>query len=283
MKLPAREHVKSIDYGWRDLQNGVWGEFGRIDEIDNALVIYDTFKEYGYSDAVAFAALVNARAESAFDNTAVMNEPFAYRGRYYPNGSSAIGLFQLLPSKFGAGGPTGPEEGYDRVFQDRKFAGNKWQARRYGDKPDARGRRYYDGTDPRINTERIILEVERDGTKLLEADRRGASIADLSYIFGRDIERPQKSSWYRRRLAAEMFGNDIAYTRHPNDVLFATEAEVQAVFAAGTRPEPAPEVRVSVPAPVASSPTPRRAGQPLFLALLLMAISGGASLLGRRE
>jgi hypothetical protein len=141
---------------------------------------------------------------------------------HYPNGTGAIGLFQLLPSASGAGGPTGPEQGFDTVFQGGRYAGTPWQARHYHTVPDGAGRTYYDATDPVVNTQRIVMEVQRDGEKLMEAYERGASIAYLSYIFGRDIERPSISTWYRQHEAVKMMGSELALTRHPSR-MFASE------------------------------------------------------------
>lgn len=251
-RLPAREYVERMTTGWRPLAEAREGRHGVVNERHNALVIYEVFKEAGYSDAIAMAAIVNAWAESALDNTAVMDQPFWYGGKHYPNGSGAIGLFQLLPSQFGGGGPTGPEEGYSREFQGRRYAGNPWQARHHGEIPDAAGRTYYDATDPRVNTERIVLEVERDGARLLAAEARGASIAELSDIFGRDIERPQNSTRYRRALAADLFGHDIAYARNPASMFLPEPDPVEVAIASmgftcpdhtpgpSARPEPAP-------------------------------------------
>lgn len=191
-------------------------------EMRNARIIHETFVEHGYSDALGFAAIVNAYAESQLNERARMSQPFAWKGLNYPQGTGAIGLFQLLPSKWGAGGPTGPDRGYSRTFMEGRWAGTRSQAARFFDTPNVAGRRYYDGTDPRLNTERIILEVERDGARLLAAEKKGASIAEMSYIFGRDIERPQLASHHRRHLAEKMFGEELARTRHP-ERLFAPE------------------------------------------------------------
>jgi len=210
--LPARTWLDSISTPGRSFTE---------DERHNAEVIYETFREQGLPHSLAFAAIANAWAESALDADARMTQPFAWEGIYYPNGTGAIGLFQLLPSPGGAGGPSGPERGYSRTFLDGRWAGTPWQARQYGDHPDPAGRRYYDGTDPRINSERIILEVERDGERLRQAWKRGATIAELAHIFGRDIERPQNATHHRRLLAIRMFGEELALTRHP-DRLFAT-------------------------------------------------------------
>ena len=222
--LPASQWLDRITTGWRPLR-AQRGQHGWIDERYNAHVIHEVFRDYGYSHALAFAAIVNAWAESALDNTAVMDTPFAYNGKRYPRGSGAIGLFQLLPSSSGAGGPSGPEQGYRRTFRGGRYAGNRWQARHYHDEPDSRTRRYYDATDPRTNTERIVLELERDGKRIVQADARGASIAQLAYLFGRDIERPQSSTWYRRKLAADMLGEELAWAKNPNTTLFAPEVD----------------------------------------------------------
>ncbi len=207
--------LESMRNGWRPLSELERGEFGMINEVENARIIYDAFREGGYSNAIAFAAIGNAWAESALDNTAVMDDPFRYNGKTYPHGSGAIGLFQLLPSSSGAGGPTRLERGYPRGFHNEKYAGNAYQARHHGTVPDGYGRMYYDATDPRTNADRIVLEMERDGAAILEAEARGASIAHLTYLFGRDIERPGMPTYYRRQIAADMLGHKLAYARHP--------------------------------------------------------------------
>jgi len=221
--LPPSEWLASI---------GTPGRAFDARERHNATVIYRTFREAGLPHSIAFAAIVNAWAESALDSRARMTQPFAWKGLYYPKGTGAIGLFQLLPSPGGAGGPSGPERGYSRTFLDGRWAGTPWQASRYGDTPDGRGRRYYDGTDPVLNTERIILEVERDGDRLMAAWKRGATIAELADIFGRDIERPQLSTRHRRYLAVKMFGPELALTRHP-DRLFAPERPREPAYLSG--------------------------------------------------
>lgn len=223
-RLPASEYVNRISTGWRSLEDDRPGMRGTVNELTNARIIHEAFTEAGYPNAIAFAAIVNAWSESALDANARMSQRFVWRDKVYPEGTGAIGLFQLLPSVSGAGGPSGIEQGYTRDFMDGRYAGTRWQATKHFDKPDWRGRRYYDGTDPRLNTRRILLEVERDGARLMKAHERGASIAELSDIFGRDIERPQSSTRYRRKLAADMLGADLAYARHP-ERLFAPEPE----------------------------------------------------------
>lgn len=214
--LPAEDWLASIKTPGRQFTP---------QERHNVQVIHQTFHEEGYPHALAFAAIANAWAESALNERARMSQPFAWKGLSYPNGTGAIGLFQLLPSKWGAGGPTGPDRGYSRVFMGGRWAGTRYQAMRYADTPDGAGRRYYDGTDPRLNTQRILLEVERDGGRLMAAAERGASIAELAHIFGRDIERPQNATHHRRQLAIKMFGSELALTRHP-ERLFVDEGEV---------------------------------------------------------
>lgn len=237
--LPAEAWLDRITTGWRPLRDGEPGRYGMADERTNAQVIYEVFREAGYSHGIAFAAIVNAWSESALDQNAIMDAPFTWndprrdRTKHYPRGTRAVGLFQLLPSVSGAGGPSGIAEGYSRDFQGRRYAGTRWQARRYGDTPDGLGRMYYNGQDPRINAERIVLEVDRDGDRLVAAAARGASIAELSDIFGRDIERPQSSTRYRRTLAAKMLGAELAWARNP-DRLFRGKldpADVAIAFA----------------------------------------------------
>jgi hypothetical protein len=269
-RLPATAYLDRISTGWRPLGDGRLGVFGTVDEVTNARIIHRAFVEAGYPDSIAFAAIVNAWSESALDNNARMNRRFVYKDKVYPDGTGAIGLFQLLPSVSGAGGPSGIEQGYSRDFMDGRYAGTRWQATRYFDKPDALGRRYYDGTDARLNTERIILEVERDGERLIKAAERGASIAELADIFGRDIERPSISTRYRRKLAADMLGRDLAYARHP-ERLFAPEPEpferhlmLAQMQCPWLPPAPAPTVEEAPP----------WEGQSTFLGGLAMAVSG---------
>jgi len=59
--------------------------------------------------------------------------------------------------------------------------------------------------DPQSNTDRIIVETQDYGTQLMEAYNAGASLATLSVIFGRDIERPADASG-RDDTARKMFG-----------------------------------------------------------------------------
>ena len=223
--LPGSAWLDRIETGWGPLRDDMPGRHGLVNKRENARVIYWAFVDAGYPEAIAYAAIVNSMSESALDNSARMSDVFTYGDLHYPRGTGAIGLFQLLPSRNGAGGPSGPEQGLSELFQGGRWAGTPWQATHHHDVPDGLGRTYYDATDPVLNTQRIILEVERDGDALMAAYHRGASIAHLSYLFGRDIERPSVSTWYRRREAVQMLGQELAMTRHP-DRLFAPEPSV---------------------------------------------------------
>ncbi len=59
--------------------------------------------------------------------------------------------------------------------------------------------------DPYLNTRRIIGETKQYGSNLMSAYRGGASLADLSLIFGRDIERPANKGVGRDNTARELF------------------------------------------------------------------------------
>jgi hypothetical protein len=59
---------------------------------------------------------------------------------------------------------------------------------------------------PRANTQRIIQETKTYGGPLMEAYRNGASVAELSLIFGRDIERPANKGVGRDNTARSLFG-----------------------------------------------------------------------------
>lgn len=242
--LPGSTWLDRVQLSWRPLEPR---------ERLNVEVIHREFTAAGHSDALAFAAIVNAFAESALDETARMSDPFYWNGIDYPNGTGAIGLFQLLPSKAGAGGPSGPERGYSKTFMDGRWAGTRYQAKNHFDEPDARGRRYYDGTDPVLNTQRIILEVERDGFRLMKAERAGASIAELSYLFGMEIERPQYPTHARRVMAVEMLGRELALSRNPEQ-LFAdpVKPRVKHPQCAIPKPEFAELQQSEVPMPAAS-------------------------------
>ncbi|MFK7929535.1 MAG: hypothetical protein AB8H79_15165, partial [Myxococcota bacterium] len=123
-----------------------------------------------------------------------------------------------------------------------RYAGNAWQARKHHHVPDGMGRTYYNATDPRLNTLRIVLEVERDGAPVIAAAQRGATIAELADLFGRYIERPQCSTRYRRQVAVDMLGPELAMTPFP-DRLFAPDpppAELLAMAMADRSPQPEP-------------------------------------------
>ena len=61
--------------------------------------------------------------------------------------------------------------------------------------------------DPKKNTQRIIEEVlnPRWGTNLINAYNNGESLATLSFIFGRDIERPASGGVGRDDSARKVF------------------------------------------------------------------------------
>ena len=59
---------------------------------------------------------------------------------------------------------------------------------------------------PRANTQRIIQETKTYGGPLMEAYRNGASVAELSLIFGRNIERPANKGVGRDNTARSLFG-----------------------------------------------------------------------------
>ncbi len=279
---PAEAWLDRITTGWRPLSPM---------ERRNAGVIYRSFREAGHTHGLAFAAIVNAWAESALDHRAVMRQPFRWRDprnpsrtKYYPRGTGAVGLFQLLPSVSGAGGPSGLAEGYGRPFRDRRWAGTTWQARRHGTTPDWRGRTYYDAMDPQVNTERILLEVERDGARVVAAAERGLPIAVLADLFGRYIERPQSSTRPRRRLAARMLGGQLAWTPNP-DGLFADAVDPHVDLAATealTCDRPLPFVRathVAASAATATAPAPATAPWSALVSGSLIATLPGLGLL----
>jgi hypothetical protein len=219
----AESYLAEISNGWRPLDTEAGP--GKVNELRNAEIILAEFRKAGFSNAIAYAAIVNAMEESALNHRAIMSSPFRYKDKYYPHGTRAVGLFQLLPSVSGAGGPSGKEEGYTSNFMQRRYAGTRTQAHKHNNEPDYLGRTYYNGQNPIVNTRRIILEVKRDGAALLAADKRGSSIAVLSYLFGRDIERPSGNVWKRRYKAAKMYGHRFAYDDNPND-MFPLEFKV---------------------------------------------------------
>jgi len=59
--------------------------------------------------------------------------------------------------------------------------------------------------DPTINTRYIIKMVKRYGGALTKEYNNGASVAELSVIFGRDIERPKNKGVGRDKTARELF------------------------------------------------------------------------------
>lgn len=268
--------------GWRRLSRSQPGRHGMIDEQANAIAIYEVFRDHGHSAPLAFAAIVNAMAESALDNSARMDQPFTFGELHYPRGTGAVGLFQLLPSRSGAGSPSGPPEGYPREFMGRRWAGTRWQAQHHADTPDWLGRTYYDATDPRVNTARIVLEVERDGARLLAAERRGASIAELAWLFGQEIERPQHSTLYRKKMAVDMYGPSLATARNPGRLFAAEPDPVEVIERLELVTSPAaPEPEPPAPVDTAREPRARLASAPLLPALLAIALSFALGILRR--
>lgn len=63
-----------------------------------------------------------------------------------------------------------------------------------------------DRMDPYKNTARIIKETDMYSDKLMKAWNDGKSVATLSYIFGRDIERPANAGKGRDNTARLIFG-----------------------------------------------------------------------------
>ena len=60
--------------------------------------------------------------------------------------------------------------------------------------------------NPRKNTKRIIQETDQFGGALMEAYRSGASVAQLTVLFGRDIERPKDKGVGRDATAHRLYG-----------------------------------------------------------------------------
>jgi len=60
--------------------------------------------------------------------------------------------------------------------------------------------------NPLANTKRIIQETRDYGSNRMTAYRNGASVAELSLIFGRDIERPKNKGEGRDITARQLLG-----------------------------------------------------------------------------
>jgi hypothetical protein len=70
--------------------------------------------------------------------------------------------------------------------------------------------------DPRLNTRRILREVDQYGGALRQAWSSGATVAELAAIYSRDIERPRDRTGEmrkRREMTAGLFGAGVAGTR----------------------------------------------------------------------
>ncbi len=148
-----------------DLEAGLSTAQSIAQRVKNANLIVFQFMRAGYPLGIALAAVVNARHESDLSNYAAGDS-----GR-------SIGLFQLYDSGAGAG----------MTIEERQ--------------------------DPKTNTKRIIEETDiygsrsySDGrTNLMTAYDQGASLAELSVIFGRDIERPANAGAGRDETARKVF------------------------------------------------------------------------------
>ena len=133
--------------------------------VRNAQIIVTEFLKAGFPLGVALSAVVNARHESDLSNAAVGDS------------GHSVGLFQLYDSGAGAG----------MSVEERM--------------------------DPYVNTKRIIEETKVYGNKtyrdgrinLMDAYDQGASVATLSLIFGRDIERPKNKGAGRDATARKLF------------------------------------------------------------------------------
>jgi hypothetical protein len=144
-------------------------------QIVNARLILRQFILAGFPTGIALAAVVNSKAESNLDASAV------------GDGGKSLGLFQL--ASFGAGremalpmvGPGQPN------MADPRFNATK-------------------------NTARIIEEVRRDGGSLFQAYQAGGSVAELAALFSRDIERPRDKlgEMERRRVSARKMFPGVA-------------------------------------------------------------------------
>ena len=121
-------------------------------QMANTKTILRRFILSGYPLGVAFAAIVNAKAESNIGTHLV------------GDGGASVGLFQLHERGAGAG----------------------MALPRINGQPDPKDPRF----DSVKNTDRIIEEVRQYGGNLMAAYKSGATVATLAGIFARDIERP---------------------------------------------------------------------------------------------
>jgi len=166
VKLPTLWEGSEFQRASRyDLEAGLSTAQSIAQRLKNANLIVVQFLRAGYPLGIALAAVTNARHESDLSN--------------YAAGDSghSVGLFQLYDSGAGAG----------MTIEERQ--------------------------DPKTNTKRIIEETDiygvknyRDGrTNLIDAYNQGATVAELSLIFGRDIERPANAGEGRDGTARKLF------------------------------------------------------------------------------
>lgn len=143
-----------------------YGEDGKR-RTQNAKIIIRQFMRAGFPLGVAMAALANAYHESGLSNNAMGDKNAS--GRH-----ESVGLFQLRWSDDDRGAGVG--------MSDKKRQ------------------------NPLANTRRIIKETKDYGSKLMQAYRNGATVGELTVIFGRDIERPADRGVGRDKTAYKLFG-----------------------------------------------------------------------------
>ena len=141
---------------------------GPAQRIKNATIIVREFMRAGFPLGVAMAAVANAQHESGLSNQAMGDKNESGR-------TESVGLFQLRWSDSNRGAGVGMSDA-------------------------AR-------MNPVKNTRRIIKETKDYGGKLMQAYKNGATVGELSVIFGRDIERPANRGVGRDKTAYKLFGN----------------------------------------------------------------------------
>ena len=166
VKLPTLWEGSEFQRATRyDLEAGLTNAQSIVQRVKNANLIVTQFMKKGYPLGIALAAVVNARHESDLSNYAAGDS-----GR-------SIGLFQLYDSGAGAG----------MTIEERQDP--KTNTLRINEETDVYGNKTY--SDGRIN--------------LMDAYNQGASVATLSLIFGRDIERPKNAGAGRDGTARKLF------------------------------------------------------------------------------
>lgn len=175
-------------------------------QLDNARYIVERFRAAGLPDSIALAAVVNSLMESSL-----------LSDRIQPD-SKATGLFQCWRNmRVNANMPRGG-------------AGNGTPGFDWGDGPGLDATRAQ-MLDRDKNTDRIIFELlhvvnttgktffgvppgERFGAKILKRAQEGASVAELSALWGQHIERyrpsPTGTYNFRGKVAYRLLG-DLAY------------------------------------------------------------------------